>query len=146
MATNRLDNLQDWRRGLEELEELERLQLLDRHQDKLGEILKSEGNWRLKEGVLECMRAIREPRDELMQEVCSIMCDGNKPPDLRMRAVYAIRDFVLKRRGKATPLPLYKGVSVVDKIKELVGVPMEPILQKRVVRALEQIGAGTERS
>lgn len=141
MALNRLDNLQDWRRGLEELEELQRLQLLDRYQDRLREILKSEGNWRLKEGVLESMGGIKEPGDELMQEVCSIMCNGNQPPALRMRAVYAIRDFVLKRRGAPAPLPRFEGVTFVDKIKELVGVPMEPILQKRVVRALEQITA-----
>lgn len=141
MVINRLDGPQDWRRGLEELEKLQRLQLLNRHQERLGDILRSESNWRLKDGVLECMKGIKEPRDDLIQEVCSIMCDESVPPWLRMRAVYVIRDFVLRRKGKVTPLPRYQGATVVDKINELVGVPMEPILQKRVVRALEQISA-----
>lgn len=141
MAINRLDNLRNWRRGLEELDELRRLELIDRCQDRLRNILRSEGNWRLKEGVLESMRGIEEPDDELMQEVCSIMCDDNAPPCLRMRAVYVIRDFVLRWKKKLMPLPRYQGTTIVDKIKELVGVPMEPLLQRRVVRALEQIGA-----
>lgn len=141
MAINRLDNFRDWRRGLEKLDELRRLELIDRHQDRLRNILRSEGNWRLKEGVLESMRGIEEPDGELIQEVCSIMGDDNAPPSLRMRAVYVIRDFVLRWREKLMPLPRYQGATIVDKIKELVGMPMEPLLQKRVVRALEQIGA-----
>ncbi len=139
MTTYRSDKSQDWRRVLEELEELKGLHRLDEQQDRIKAILRYTGSWRLKECALECVGVMKEPGNELMQEVYSIMCDENAPPELRMRAVYLVRDFVLRQKEGNGPLPYYQGVTVVDKLRELVGVPMHPILQMRIVRALEEI-------
>ena len=68
------------------------------------------------------------------------MCDGAVPPELRIRAVHLIRDLILAHKGKNGAIPNYQGASIVDKVKELVGKPLHPILQMRIVRALEDIG------
>jgi hypothetical protein len=139
MTTYKPDNFQDWRRVLKELEELKGLHRLDEQQGRIRAILRHTGSWRLKECALECVRAMKEPGNELMEEVYSIMCDENAPPEPRMRAVYLVRDLVLRRKEGNEPLPYYQGVTIVDKLRELVGAPMHPILQMRVVRALEKI-------
>ncbi len=128
------------KQALEELEALEGSEQPGAYRDRLRAILKSREPWDLKINALDRIRAMKEPPYELMPEVCSVMCDENVPPELRIRAVHIIRDFALEQKGKTGRLPSYRGAIFVARMKELVGLPMHPILQKRIVRALEEIG------
>lgn len=134
-----VNDVKDWRTLNEELEKLKRFSFLDEHQNEIRKLLRHRGCWRMKECALAGVREMREPGEELIQDVCSIMCDEQAPPTLRMAAVFIIRDFVLAQRKKGEPLLRYGGVTVVNRLRRLVGVPMHPILQMRIVSALEEI-------
>lgn len=145
MTKQKPDEVKDQCRMVEELEELKRTRRLDDHQSALRRILRHRGNWRVKECALECVKALKEPQKELIQEACSIMCDEDTPPELRLRAVHLIRDFAVKGKERTEPMPYYQGATIIDKLKGLVGVPMHPILQRRIVQAIEEINKADAR-
>ncbi len=138
MRTYKLDDLQDWGRILEELEELRKLRLLDEHQDGLKRILRYRRNWRLRECALHCVKEVTVPRKELVQEVCSIICDEDVYPELRMLAVDTIRELA-RINARITSLPYYRGTTILEEMEALVDVPMHPLLQRKIVRAVEEI-------
>ncbi len=140
MKTYKLDDFLDWGRVLEELEELKELGLLDEHQSGLKRILRYRGNWRLREYALQCVKEVTAPTKDLMQEICALMCDEDVYPELRMLAVDAARQLILANPAIAS-LPFYRGATVFEKMKALVGVPMHPLLQRKIVRAVEEIAA-----
>ncbi len=140
MPTYRLDDLRDWGRVLEELEELKRLRLLDDHQDGLRRILRYKENWQLRECALQCTKEVTTPRTELVKEVCSIMCDEDTYPELRMLAVDTIREFI-RADADVVLLTYSRGATILDRMNALVGIPMHPLLQRKIVRALEEIAA-----
>lgn len=138
MKTYKLDDLQDWGRVLGELEELKELRLLDEHQEGLKRVLRYGGNWRLRECAIKCVQEVAAPKNALLQEVCAIMCDEDIYPELRMLAVETLRKLMLANASIAS-LPYSRGATILEKMKALVGVPMHPLLQRRIVRAVEEI-------
>lgn len=140
MKTYRLDNFLDWERVLEESEELKELGLLDEHQSGLMRVLRYRGNWRLREYALECVKEVTAPTKDLVQEICALMCDEDVYPELRMLAVDAVRQLIPANAATAS-LPFYQGATVFEKMKGLAGVPMHPLLQRKIVRAVEEIAA-----
>ncbi len=140
MKTYKLDNFLDWGRVLEELQELKELGLLDEHQSGLKRILRYRGNWRLREYALECVKEVTAPTKDLVQEICALMCDEDVYPELRMLAVDAIRQLVLANPAMAS-LPFHREATVFERMKGLVGVPMHPLLQRKIARATEEISA-----
>ncbi len=138
MKTYKLDDLQHWGRVLGQLEELRELRSLDEHQEGLKRILRYGGNWRLRECAMECVQEVAAPKNALLQEVCTIMCDEDIYPELRMLAVDTLRKLILANAGIGS-LPYSQGATIVEKMKGLVGIPMHPLLQRRIVRAVEEI-------
>ncbi len=61
MKCDRLDNLEQWDRVLEQLDEWKRAGQLDSHQDDLLWLLRYRGNWRLREAALEMMVSLQVP-------------------------------------------------------------------------------------
>jgi hypothetical protein len=138
MKTYKLDDLQNWGRVLEQLEELKELRLLDEHQEGLKRILRYTGNWSLRECAMKCVQEVAAPKNALLQEVCAIMCDEDVYPELRTLAVDTLRKLILANASIGS-LPYHQGATILEKMKALVGVPMHPLLQRRIARAIEEI-------
>ncbi len=139
MSKYKLDDLMDWGRALTELEELRKEGLLDEHQDGLRRIIRYKRNWQLRTCALECAREVRLPQDELIQELCSVVCDEDSYPELRMRAAEVMADLVLKRNGKGEKCPLFKGVPIHQIMKRLLDVPLNPFLAQTLQTTLTKI-------
>ncbi len=136
MTRYALDDLMDWGRVLKELEELRKEGLLDAHQEGLRRIIRYKRNWRLRECALECAREVRVPGDELVAEVCSIMCDEDSYAELRTRAAEVLADLVRKRKGDEA---FFRGVAIPDKIRQLLAAPLSPRLGRTLENVLHQI-------
>jgi hypothetical protein len=140
MKKYNLDDLMDWGRVLGEMRELREQGLLDQHQDGLKRILRYRRNWRLRECALECAGKLSTPRKELVTEVCSVMCDEASYPALRIRAAEVLRDLVRKRAQDGGAVPSSEGVSIPDRIRSLLEVPLNPLLARTLQQVLGEIG------
>lgn len=134
-------NLMDWGNVLETLHEIKKSGVLDDHQAGLARVLRYKENWRLREHVLECLREIDRPTDELIQEVCRILCDGSAYIDMRILAASALGELVPKRVRDSGEEPKFGDVPVSQVMRDLVDSPQAPILHKAVVKALEAVGS-----
>lgn len=83
-------NLYDWGTALDLLEEVtDRGQLVD-CQPGLIRILRYKGNWRLREEVLKRVGKIKNPSNQLIFQVLSILADDNIYYDARILASDAL--------------------------------------------------------
>lgn len=139
MKKYNLDGFMDWGRVLNEMHELRELGLLDQHQDGLKRVLRYKQNWRLRECALECVNEVALPHDDLVAEVCSIICDEDSYPELRMRAVVVVRDLIRKRVLEDGTVPSFEGTSVPDRIQKLLDIPMNPLLTQTLTEILDEI-------
>jgi hypothetical protein len=141
MSKYKLDDLMDWGRVLDELEELRRLQLLDEHQDGLKRILRYKPNWRLRECALQCAKEVAVPRDGLIEEACAVMCDEDSYTELRMLAAEAVGRLVRASCLRAGGVPSFKGVSVPETMRRLLADHISPLLRQKLVAVLEEVAA-----
>jgi len=141
MGTYTLDDLTDWGRVLDELKELKRLHLLDEYQDGLKRILRYRWNWRLRECALQYAKEVALPRDDLIEEVCSIMCDEGSYTELRMLAAETLGHLARARLGKAEGMPSFKGVSIPEKMRQLFAAPVSPLLRQKLVDVFKEVTA-----
>jgi hypothetical protein len=139
MNAYKLDDLMDWGTVLRELEALRREASLDAHQDGLARVIRYKKNWRLRESALECAREVGLPGDRLVAEICSVMCDEEAYPELRIRAAEVAADLVLKRAGGGETTLSSGGVAVPEKMRELLGAPLNPLLARTLRRVLADI-------
>lgn len=136
METDVFGNLTDWGKVLETLKELKESGALDEHQAGLQRVLRYRENWRLREYVLECLGEIDRPTDELIQEVCRIMCDDSAYIDMRILAASALGDLVPKRLEYSGEEPKFGDITVFQVMKEILDSPQAPIFHKAVSNAL----------
>jgi len=141
MDKYKLVDLMDWGRVLEELEELRRLRRLDEHQGELKRILRYRQNWRLRECALQCAKEVTLPRDDLVEEICAIMCDEDSDTELRILAAETIGELARALYGKAESMPSFKDVDIPGKMKELLAAPLVPIFRQKLVAILDDITA-----
>jgi hypothetical protein len=138
MNNYRLDNLMDWGTVLKELEELREAGSLDQHQDGLRRIIRYKRNWRLRECALECAGNVNLPDDELVTEVCSVICDDDSYPELRMRAAEVAAELV-SRRAAGGVVPSFEGLTLEEKIRDLLAAPLNPLLARTLQGVLTRI-------
>lgn len=142
MDKYKLDDLMDWGRVLDELEELRRLRLLNEHQGGLKRILRYRQNWRLRECALQCAKEITVPRDDLVEEICAIMCDEDSYTELRILATETLGELARAGLGRADSVPPFTSVDILGKMKELLAAPVVPIFRQKLVAVLDKVTAG----
>jgi len=130
-----LDNLLDWGRVLDELEELRRLRQLNNCQEGIRRILRYRRNWRLREYALECSKDITSPTSDLIEEVCGIMGDKDSYMELRLLAADVMSRFAIHRNGG----PTVKDIGIPEKMERLLEAPLPPVLRERFLAVLEAV-------
>jgi len=140
MKTDVFGNLMDWGKVLETLNKLKKSRTLDEYQAGLQRVLRYKENWRLREHVLECLGEIERPTDELIQDVCRIMCDDSAYIDTRILAASALGDLVPKRLKYSGEEPKVGDIPVFQIMRDIVDSPQAPVFHKAVSKALETAG------
>ncbi|MBW2252789.1 MAG: hypothetical protein JRF60_19770 [Deltaproteobacteria bacterium] len=90
MNSDIFDNLMDWGQAMDKLNQLKQSKTLNEHQPGLVRILRYRDNWRLRETVLNYVKDITHPSDDLLTEVLNIVMDENVYYDARIIAVDAL--------------------------------------------------------
>lgn len=140
MKPDGFGNLTDWGNVLEKLDDIRKSGALGKHQAELVRVFRYKDNWRLTERVLECIKEIDTPGDELIEEACRIMCDEGAYLDMRILAADALGDLLPKRLRQSGETPAFRGVPVIRVMKEVLDSPQAPIFHEAVSKALEAAG------
>jgi hypothetical protein len=134
-----LDNHRDWVITLDKLQELKNAFILDDYQQYLCRVLGQDGDWRLKERILEFAIDIRKPTDELIENICAVMINKNTSINARILAADALRVVVPRKIRQTMVYPTFRGSSVLRVMKDILKAPEVPALHEAVTRALKAI-------
>ena len=134
-----LDNHRDWVITLDKLQELKNAFILDDYQQYLCRVLGQDGDWRLKERILEFAIDIRKPTDELIENICAVMINKNTSINARILAADALRVVVPRKIRQTMVYPTFRGSSVLQVMKDILKAPEVPALHEAVTRALKAI-------
>ena len=134
-----LDNHRDWVITLDKLQELKNAFILDDYQQYLCRVLGQDGDWRLKERILEFAIDIRKPTDELIENICAVMINKNTSINARILAADALRVVVPRKIRQTMVHPTFRGSSVLRVMKDILKAPEVPALHEAVTRALKAI-------
>lgn len=138
MTRRRLENLEEWDRVLEQLEEWKGAGQLDRHQDDLLWLLRYDSNWRLREAALEAMASLQTPEPELIRKACSILLDDSLYWEVRILSVEAVAP-VLAGEQAAGALTDSLADEVRQCMRTLQASAQPPVLHLALQRVLSQI-------
>ncbi len=132
-------NLRDWWQVMEKLDHLKAKKKLGQHQEDLIGILRYKDNWRLRETVLDYIKDIENPSDDLIDQVLQILLDDSVYYELRVLAASALG--VLATRIKKTSEKQQRITigEIAEKAKGLLQQPQAPILHDAVRSTLSQI-------
>lgn len=124
---------------MEKLDHLKEKKKLGECQEGLIGILRYKDNWRLRETVLEYIKEIDNPSDDLIDQVLQILLDDGVYYELRVLAASALG--VLATRIKKTSEKQRRITigEIAEKAKGLLKQPQAPILHDAVRLALSQI-------
>jgi len=139
MNVSFLDNHRDWVITLDKLLELKNSFILDDYQQYLCRVLVQDGDWRLKERVLEFAVDIRKPTDELIENICVVITNKNTSINARILAADALRVVVPRKIRQTMVYPTFRGSSVLRVMKDILKAPEVPALHEAVTRALKAI-------
>ena len=138
MTRDKLDNLGQWGRVLEQLDEWKRAGQLDSHQDDLLWLLRLRGNWRLREAVLEMMVSLQTPDPELIRQACEIMMNESLYHEVRLLAAEAVTALLSNERT-----PRAHTDSLADEVRErmqaLLASTQPPVMHLALRRVLSRI-------
>lgn len=134
-----LDNHRDWVITLDKLQELKNAFILDDYQQYLCRVLVQDGDWRLKERILEFAVDIRKPTDELIENICAVITNKNTSINARILAADALRVVVPRKIRQTMVYPTFRGSSVLRVMKDILKAPEVPALHEAVTRALKAI-------
>jgi len=134
-------NLRDWWQGMEKLDHLKAKKKLGQYQEGLIGILRYKDNWRLRETVLEYIKDIESPSDDLIDQVLQILLDDGVYYELRVlaaRALGVLAPRIKKSKSSEKQRRITIG-EIAEKAKGLLQQPQAPILHDAVRLALSQI-------
>jgi hypothetical protein len=101
MENGIFDNIEDWGRVLDRLEDLKRRGELEDHEPGLVRILRYRDNWRLREYVLEAARDLKRCSASLVAAVLDILRDEDLYYEVRVLAAEALPALVRARESAA---------------------------------------------
>jgi len=134
-----IENRKDWVVTLDKLVELKNAFILDEYQQHLCRALKQDGNWRLKERILEFVIEIRTPTDELIENICAVMTNKSTSINARILAADALRVVVPRRIRETMAYPTFRGASVLRVMRDVLKASEVPELHEAITRALKAI-------
>jgi hypothetical protein len=141
MRDERLDNLEQWDRALEQLDDWKHAGQLDSHQADLLWLLRFRDNWRLREAALEMTVLLQVPEPELIRQVCDILIDDSLYYELRVLAAEALAA-LFSRDGPDGPHDACAD-SVVGEVREcarqLLASTQPPVVHLALQRVLSRI-------
>lgn len=123
----------------DKLLELKNSCILDDYQPYLCRVLRQDGDWRLKERILEFAIDIRKPTDELIENICGIMINKKTSINARILAADALRVVVPRKLRQTMVYPTFRGSSVLRVMKDTLRAPEVPALHEAITRALKAI-------
>ena len=132
-------NLIDWYQVLEKLDSLRESGQLDAHQEGLTRILRYRDNWRLRETVLEYIKDLEKPRDELLLKVLDIVMDDGIYYDVRILAAQSLTSVISKRKNENNNDDLISKKLIIQKMNMLLKSPQPPSFQNEITKLLEGI-------
>ncbi|MCF8078733.1 MAG: hypothetical protein K9K88_05550 [Desulfobacterales bacterium] len=131
MEKDPFGNLRDWGPVLDLLDELSERGTISECQSGLIRILRYKGNWRLREEVLKKANHIKNPCNELVQQIISLLADDNLYYDARILAGDALVQ-LLHNVQNGFPFELNKEIQKV--IEKLQNTPHPPFFEFAVER------------
>ena len=139
MADTVFGDIRDWGRVLSLLDKLTKDKKLNEHQQELLEILRDRENWKLREAVLESVKDLDSPSDELLEEILNIMTDDMAHYNARILAADALIHLLQKRetgqeRNHAVTVDV-----VIGKMLSMLNSPLPSFLHEAIRRSLEEI-------
>ena len=90
MSPDIFGNLREWGEVPNQLRQLAESKKLDEHQEGLIRILRYRDNWRLRELVLDVVKSLESPSDELLGALLDIMMDDGVYCEARVLAAHAL--------------------------------------------------------
>ena len=144
MSKDQFEDLRDWGKVLETMEQMKRDVTLDSNQEGLLRILRYTRNWRLRESALECVALLRKPGGEIISEVLDILGDAKLYCDARILAANALGAMAVqwvKSNGRQAGGQVRQ---VLEKMRMLLDSPEPPVLHEAIrksVAAIESIDA-----
>ena len=133
-------NLRDWWQVIEKLDHLKAKKKLGQYQEGLIGILRYKDNWRLRETVLEYIKDIEKPSDDLIDQVLQILLDDGVYYELRVLAASALGILATRIKKSSEKQRRITIGEIAEKAKGLLQQPQAPILHDAVRHTLSQIG------
>ena len=139
MADPVFGDLRDWGRVLSLLDKLTKTNKLNNHQQELLEILRDRENWKLREAVLESVKNLDSPSDEILEEILNIMMDDMAYYNARILAADALIHLLQKRETGQERSHAVTVDVVIEKMLSLLNSPLPSFLHEAICRSLEEI-------
>ena len=141
MSSDIFGNLMDWGKAIDKLNQLKQSKKLNEHQPGLARILRYRNNWRLRETVLNYVKDITHPSDDLLTEVLNIVMDENVYYDARIIAVDSLASLMNNYNYNKESNRIDKS-EVNKKIKALLVSPHPPIFHEAIRRSYKSFTNG----
>lgn len=138
MKGDRLGNLEQWGRVLEQLEQWRHAGELESHQEDLLWLLRFRGNWRLREAALEMMGSLQRPLPQLIHEACDIATDESLYHEARILAAEAVTAILSSGRSSDGGTISLAG-EVRDCLRALLESTSPPVVHLALRRVLPRI-------
>ena len=139
MQKDDFGNLEEWGRVLSQLEQLERDQRLDEHQDGLVRLLRYPDNWRLREAALESVRSIKKPTEALVTAVLQILTNEDLYYEVRVLAAEALAALLPAARTGRDGRNRELEQRALEQMHALLDATHPPVLHQAVQRVLPTI-------
>ena len=139
MADPVFGDLRDWGRVLSLLDELKKADKLNDYQRELLEILRDGENWKLREAVLESVKDLHSPSDELLEEILNIMTDDMAHYNARILAADSLIHLLQRRETGQERCHAITVDLVIEKMHSMLNSPLPSFLHEAICRSLEEI-------
>ncbi len=136
MSTDIFGDLREWKRVLEQLEQLEASGHLDEHQEGLARLLRYRFNWRIREKAVQSLATLSAPEDHIFSVVLEIVADEHTEFDLRTMAADSVCGLISMRQ-KQGRWDGDLGRLVMDKLTAALNPHQPPGFQRAVKRVLD---------
>lgn len=127
------ENMDDWAAILDQIETARAGHKLDTLQPGLLHILRYPHNWKLRETVLECLKELQTPSEELVDEVWEIMMDSAVYYEQRILAADCLEHICahhLKTRER-----------VISGMRHLLETPIPTIVHETLLQIFKRLDA-----
>ena len=136
MSADIFGNLREWGEVPGQLRQLAESKKLGEHQEGLIRILRYRDNWRLRELVLDVVKTLESPSDELLRAILDLMMDDGMYCEARVLAAEALSQLASGRQTEGTNGRSGDVDRTIEEMNMLLRVPQAPVLHDAVRKCL----------